>query len=106
MRHNPTGEALFVDSALVSRAFENTAAIVFANAGGPPGKGYAGLSQVVLPFVGPVARLGSCAEGMAIAEMDMQIVEDAEENYQIRADLQRDDWHYDYRGDEKRGSKL
>ena len=27
----------------------------------------------------------------------MQIVEDAEANYQVRADLVRDDWHYDYR---------
>jgi len=72
-------------------------AIVFANAGGPPGKGYAGLSQVVVPYAGPLVRLGSHAEGMAVVDLDMQIVEDAEENYQVRADLARGDWHYDYR---------
>lgn len=34
---------------------------------------------------------------MAVAELDMQIMEDAEENYQVRADLARTDWHYEYR---------
>lgn len=97
LRHNPTAEALFVNSALVTRAFENTAAIVFANAGGPPGRGYAGLSQIVLPFVGPVVKLGGSGEGMGVAEIDMQVVEDAEDNYQVRADLAREGWHYDYR---------
>lgn len=72
-------------------------AVVFANAGGPPGKGYAGLSQICVPYAGPLVRLGSCAEGMAVADVDMQIVEDAEENYQVRSDIARSDWHYDYR---------
>ncbi|KAJ4350241.1 uncharacterized protein N0V89_008862 [Didymosphaeria variabile] len=94
---NPSSEALFLDSMLTSRAFENTCAIVFANAGGPPGHGYAGLSQVVVPFIGPLVRMGSCAEGMSVVDIDMQVLKDAEENYQVRADLARDDWHYDYR---------
>jgi predicted amidohydrolase len=72
-------------------------AIIFANAGGPPGKGYAGLSQVCVPYAGALTRLGSAAEGMAVVDLDMKIVEDAEENYQVRADLARGDWHYDYR---------
>lgn len=41
--------------------------------------------------------MGSCAEGMSVADIDMQVLEDAETNYQVRADLARDDWHYDYR---------
>lgn len=41
-------------------------AVIFANAGGPPGKGYAGLSQVCVPYAGPLIRLGSAAEGMAV----------------------------------------
>jgi len=72
-------------------------AIVFANAGGPPGKGYCGLSQICAPFVGPLTRLGSSAEGMSVCDLDMQMVEDAEANYQVRADMARDGWHYDYR---------
>lgn len=72
-------------------------AIIFANAGGPPGKGYAGLSQICAPYVGALTRLGSHAEGMAIVDLDMQILEDAEANYCVRADLKRDDWHYTYR---------
>ena len=124
---NPTSEGLFLDSILVSRCFENTCgtsrsdaiiinhmhewitnvntAIAFANAGGPPGKGYAGLSQVCIPYAGAVARLGSHAEGMAVADVDMQILEHAEENYQVRTDLARSDWHYTYRHS-KDGAKL
>ncbi|PQE15164.1 carbon-nitrogen hydrolase protein [Rutstroemia sp. NJR-2017a BVV2] len=97
LKLNPTAEATFLDSVLTARTFENTCAVIFANAGGPPGKGYAGLSQVTVPYIGPLARLGSCLEGMAIVDLDLGILEHAEENYQVRADLARDDWHYDYR---------
>lgn len=120
LARNPASEALFLDSMLTARAFENTCAIVFANAGGPPGKGYAGLSQVsallsllllknehsdpladhsqvTVPFVGPLAKLGSAAEGMIVVDLDLQTLEDAEANYQIRSDISRSDWHYDYR---------
>lgn len=113
---NPSGEALFLDSILPARCFENTCGIVvlrglltlnvllirdpaiaFANAGGPPGKGYCGLSQICVPYAGAIAKLGSHMEGMAIADLDMEIVENAERNYQVRADLARSDWHYTYR---------
>lgn len=86
----------------ISPNLTHHAAIVFANAGGPPGRGYAGLSQVVVPFVGALTRLGSSAEGMSVVDVDMQILEEAEENYQVRSDLAKADWHYDYRhGKEK-----
>jgi predicted amidohydrolase len=102
LKHNPTAEALFLDSTVTSRTFENTCAVVFCNAGGPPGESYAGLSQVAAPFVGPLVRLGSSAEGMAVADLDMDLLEEAERNYQVRADLALEDWHYDYRHDQKR----
>lgn len=72
-------------------------AIAFANAGGPAGENYCGLSQICMPYAGAVARLGSHAEGMAIADVDMDVLEAAEENYAVRADLARSDWHYVYR---------
>ncbi|KAH7552502.1 hypothetical protein BM1_08453 [Bipolaris maydis] len=97
LQQNPAAEALFLNSILTARAFENTCAVIFANAGGPPGKGYAGLSQVTVPFVGPLTKLGGSAEGMSVVDIDMQVLEDAEANYQVRADLAKDDWHYDYR---------
>ncbi len=34
---------------------------------------------------------------MAVVDLDMKIVEDAELNYQVRADLARADWHYGYK---------
>ncbi|KAI9699494.1 MAG: hypothetical protein M1820_007125 [Bogoriella megaspora] len=97
LARNPSSEALFLDSMLTARAYENTCAIIFVNAGGPPGKGYAGLSQVTAPFIGPLTRLGSSAEGMSVVNLDMAILEEAEANYKVREDMAKHDWHYDYR---------
>jgi predicted amidohydrolase len=35
---NPSAPSLFLDSILTARTYENTCAVVFANAGGPPGR--------------------------------------------------------------------
>ena len=65
------------------------------------------MSQVCVPWAGPLVRLGSHAEGMAVVDLDMQILEDAEQNYQVRSDLARSDWHYMYRHDQdKENAKL
>lgn len=96
---NPDGEAVFLNSAIVARAFENTAAILFVNAGGPAAKGektnYAGLSQVGLPHVGSRGRLGR-AEGMSIVDLDMNVLKIAEDNYKVREDMKAEGWHYAY----------
>ena len=106
LKLNPRAEALFLDSALTARAFENTCAIIFANAGGPSKDDadgtpnpYAGLSRVVMPFVGGLGNetKESGVEGMSVVEMDMKILEEAERQYKIREDMEKDDWHYLYR---------
>ncbi|KAI9673424.1 MAG: hypothetical protein M1817_002886 [Caeruleum heppii] len=94
LARNPQAEALFLDSILTSRAFENTCAIIFANAAGPSHRGYCGLSQITVPFVGPLGRLPTSDEGMKIVDLDMLILEEAEDNYRVRADLAKSDWHY------------
>ncbi|KAJ5547233.1 hypothetical protein N7494_004818 [Penicillium frequentans] len=91
---NPSASFLFVDSILTARTFENTCAVVFANAGGPPGKAYCGLSQINIPYAGPLVRLGTSTEGMGVATLDMAVMEDAEANYGIRADMADPDWCY------------
>ena len=99
LAHNPRAEALFLESTLVSRCFENTCMVVFANAGGPKGKittgSYAGLSQVAVPFKGALGKLGD-EEGTSVVEVDMQILEEAEDNYKVREDMGREGWHYEY----------
>jgi predicted amidohydrolase len=99
LRHNPRAEALFLESTLVARCFENTCMVVFANAGGPVGKStkgtYAGLSQVAVPFKGALGKMGA-EEGMSVVDVDMQILEDAEDNYKVRADIGKEGWHYEY----------
>lgn len=110
---NPLAENLFVTSALTMRAFENTCAVIFANAGGPPNarnKNYMGLSRVTLPFVGALgdATKDSGEEGMSIVDIDMEVVEEAERNYGVRGDVTGRNWHYEYRHrkmDEKDGNR-
>ncbi|KIY00551.1 uncharacterized protein Z520_03214 [Fonsecaea multimorphosa CBS 102226] len=98
--YGPDVDAQFLSSALITRSFENTCAIVFVNVGGPKSEGYAGLSQVVLPLVGKVPGSFEDGEpGMKIVECDMRTVDVAEENYKIREDLKREDWHYGYSHD-------
>lgn len=95
--YNPSAEGLFLDSFLTTRCFENTCAIAFCNAGGPNAEGYAGLSQVCIPFAGPLVRMGGPSEGMAVVDLDLGVLDIAEDNYKVRADLAREDWHYSYR---------
>lgn len=94
---NKNAEALFLQSALISRACENTCCIIFANAGGPQEEGYIGLSQVTMPLIGPVpGSFDDASEGVRVVAVDMSLVDIAEENYLIRQDLKRHDWHYGY----------
>ncbi|KAJ5795287.1 hypothetical protein N7457_001886 [Penicillium paradoxum] len=93
--YNPDCEALFLQSTITSRCFENTCGVVFANAAGPS-KDFLGLSQISLPVVGPIAKMGT-EEGLIIADLDMAVIETAERNYKVRQDLKKEDWHYVYR---------
>jgi predicted amidohydrolase len=105
-------EALFLSSTVTARAFENTCAIVFVNAGGPLGKtkpgSYAGMSRLGLPFLEPLGdeTKDSVEEGMSIVDLDMEVLEEAEKQYKVRDDMGRDDWHYTYRHDQYEKGKL
>ena len=95
-------EKLFLESTLTARAFENTCAVVFVNAGAPPDDAefnYAGLSRVAVPFVGALGdeTKDTHREAMSIVDVDMTHVEEAEKNYKVRQDIGADGWHYTYR---------
>ncbi|KAJ5575566.1 hypothetical protein N7535_002492 [Penicillium sp. DV-2018c] len=93
--YNPDCEGLFLETTITARCFENTCAVVFANVAGPS-EDFLGLSQITLPVVGPVAKMGN-EEGFVVADLDMAVVEAAERNYKVREDLKKEDWHYVYR---------
>ena len=105
LKKNPLSEKLFLESTITARAYENTCAIVFVNAGGAVGATkpgtYAGMSRVAVPFLGALGdeTKDSIEEGMSIVDIDMEILEEAENNYKVREDMKRDDWHYTYRHD-------
>lgn len=84
-----------MNSTLTARCFENTCGIIFVNAAGPA-ENFLGLSQVTLPLVGPVAKMDN-EEGLKVVDMDMGALKIAEENYKVRQDLLKEDWHYVYR---------
>ncbi|KAJ5716595.1 hydrolase carbon-nitrogen family [Penicillium malachiteum] len=95
LRHNPASEALFLSSTLTSRCYENTCGIIFVNAAGPA-ENFLGMSQVTLPIVGPVAKMGN-EEGVLVTDMDLGLLDIAERNYKVREDIQTEGWHYVYR---------
>ena len=117
---NPRAEALFLESMVTARAYENTCAVIFVNAGGratlgngeaekrlpgpasdtkPSNSHYAGLSRVALPFVGALGdeTMNSASEGMSIVDVNMRHVDEAEANYKVREDIASQGWHYLYR---------
>lgn len=97
LKRNPLSEEVFIDSTVVSRAFENTAAVVFCNVAGPAEDGFMGHSQAAAPFMGCLGKLSTSEEGMKIVEVDMDVVDEAESVYKVREDMATLDWHYTYR---------
>ncbi|KAM7183632.1 Carbon-nitrogen hydrolase [Rhypophila sp. PSN 637] len=81
---NPLSEATFLNSVIVARAFENTAAMVLVNAMGE--------SQVALPLLGqvPGSKLGIDEVGTRIVNVDLGILHVAEECYKLRLDMKND----------------
>jgi len=93
LKLNPGYETLFLNSLVTTRCFENSCAVVFANSGGPS-EVYVGLSQVAVPFVGPIVAMKDSSEGMIFADVDLGVLTTAEENYKVREDMSGADWHY------------
>ena len=76
----------------VARAFENEIILVYANAAGRETFGgvaetLIGRSQIIVPFKGAVNLLDHNREGMFLQTVDMAILHDAEQAYEIRSDL-------------------
>lgn len=105
---NPDCETLFLDSICVARAFENTAAVVFVNAGGAPsggldgitpgkdatGRVYCGVSQVAMPLQGSLGRVAGGEESMSVVDVDLQVLKTAECLYKAREDMALRGWNY------------
>lgn len=93
---NPDSEKVFLDSAVVARAFENTACVVFCNKGG--------CSQVAMPIQGKLKvlkeeesrELGLDEDGVSYVEVDLNVLKIAEDNYKVRSDMKGAGWHYGY----------
>lgn len=71
---NADSEATYLDSLIVTRAFENECCVVFVNAGGPKDEGFIGRSAVTLPAKGSVGGTTISAEVMALVEVDLDVL--------------------------------
>ncbi|KAK0376762.1 carbon-nitrogen hydrolase [Colletotrichum limetticola] len=56
---------------------------------------YCGVSQVAMPLVGALGKLGA-EEAMEIVEVDLGLLDVAEEAYKVREDMRKEGWHYGY----------
>ncbi|KAK4047197.1 hypothetical protein OIO90_006260 [Microbotryomycetes sp. JL221] len=74
LAHNPKCEETYLDSLIVSRAFENECVVVLANCGGQYKDGWIGRSRVAVPFKGSVAEAKSEQEQLFIADVDLDIL--------------------------------
>lgn len=83
---NMNSEVVFLDSVTVARSYENTCAVAFCNAFGQ--------SQVTMPILGSLGKLGVEKDDLIISEVDIEVLRVAEEHYKVRADLQGEGWHY------------
>ncbi|KAL7803301.1 carbon-nitrogen hydrolase [Trichoderma aethiopicum] len=83
---NANSEAVFLDSVTVARAYENTCAVAFCNAWGH--------SQIAMPVLGSLGKLGADNEGCIFGEVDLNALEVAESHYKVRGDICGKEWHY------------
>jgi predicted amidohydrolase len=83
---NQKSEVAFLDSTTVARAYENTCIVAFCNAWGQ--------SQVAMPILGSLGKLGVEEDGMIVNEADLDVLNIAEGHYGLRADLLSQEWHY------------
>ncbi len=91
LKHDTMSEVKLVNALCVSRAFENEIALVYVNAAGrlADTDTLIGRSQVAVPFKGAIALMDHNREEMLYAQINMDILRDAEEAYEIRSDLQK-----------------
>jgi len=94
VKYNKKSEEKLIDSLCVDRAFEEEIAFVFCNASGTnkiskKRESLVGHSQVTIPFKGIVKKFNHNKEGMFVAEIDPEIIKDAERAYGIKRELRK-----------------
>ncbi|KFY42301.1 hypothetical protein V495_04604 [Pseudogymnoascus sp. VKM F-4514 (FW-929)] len=94
LKRNPGFEKQMLQSLLNARAFENSIAVVFTNAGNTDNDKNLGQSQVVMPFSGSVETPLGGEEAVKIFNLDMDEIGDAENYYKIREDITAKNWPY------------
>ena len=74
--HDPeaSGEKSWLDSLVITRAYENECVVAFVNCGGPAAEGFLGCSGVAAPFKGCIGRTKGCEEEVKVVEVDLDVL--------------------------------
>ncbi len=90
LQHNPDAEVQLVNALCVARACENEIILTYVNAASSAqkGDGLIGRSQITVPFKGAVLSAQHTHEALLLQTVDTALLTDAENAYEIRADLQ------------------
>ena len=74
--HDPdaSGEKSWLDSLVITRAYENECVVAYVNCGGPKEKGFLGCSAVAAPFKGCVGRTKGEGEEVRVVEVDLDVL--------------------------------
>ncbi|KAK9900272.1 carbon-nitrogen hydrolase [Cystobasidium minutum MCA 4210] len=84
-----SGEKSWLDSLVVTRAYENECVVVFVNCGGPAEQGFLGRSAVAAPLKGVIGRIESGEAQLKIVDVDLDVIQAAKKVYQIREDYDK-----------------
>ncbi len=92
LRHDARAEIKLINALCVARAVENEVILVYAKAAAGAKsreieRHSIGRSQITVPFKGALRLLDHTQEEMFVEEVDKDILNDAEQAYQIRKDL-------------------
>jgi predicted amidohydrolase len=82
--HDPEAknEMSWLDSLVITRAYENECVVAYVNCGGPKDKGFLGCSAVAAPFKGCIGRCAGPDEEIKVVEIDLDVLKDARGVYQ------------------------
>lgn len=74
--HDPeaANEKSWLDSLVVTRAYENECVVAYVNCGGPREQGFLGCSAVAAPFKGCLGRTKGPDEEVKIVEVDLDVL--------------------------------
>jgi predicted amidohydrolase len=93
-KYKNSTESPFIDACVPARAYENEFCLIYCDGAGSviqdgEKSTHVGHTQIAVPNLGVVAKLDHNREGLITYELDTQLLQDAEDAYNIRKDYKQ-----------------